>query len=275
MKDLVIYYFSGTGNSLFVAKEIASRLGGEIESIPKTMKTANGSGTIKLEGARKIGIIFPVYAYTYPKIINNFLSKVCFKTLPEYIFLINTFGSSPGSSAYQLSKRLKKHGYIVNYINNIVMPENYIAIFKPDDEQTVSKKIQAAREKIKLICQDISESKEYLYSKKLFDGVKTAFVGSVFNGFLRFSHLMFFADKRCNGCGVCAKACPASNIIIKDSKPKWKNKCAQCMACLNLCPSCAIQYTSITKRRLRYRNPEIKPSELYLYNGNNGNGIHN
>jgi MinD superfamily P-loop ATPase len=74
----------------------------------------------------------------------------------------------------------------------------------------------------------------------------------------------FFADPKCDGCGVCARVCPAHNIEMKEGKPSWLHKCEQCMACLQWCPKEAIQYGQSTSKRKRYRHPGVNASDFLL-----------
>ena len=72
----------------------------------------------------------------------------------------------------------------------------------------------------------------------------------------------FFADGRCNGCGICAKVCPSGNVSMVDGKPRWAGHCEQCLACLQWCPTKALQYGKKTERYQRYHHPEIKVADV-------------
>ncbi|MFH1214644.1 MAG: EFR1 family ferrodoxin, partial [Candidatus Neomarinimicrobiota bacterium] len=72
----------------------------------------------------------------------------------------------------------------------------------------------------------------------------------------------YFADEKCNGCGICRKVCPVDNIQIVDERPIWNSHCQQCYACLQWCPQEAIQFGKKTATIKRYRNPNIKINEI-------------
>ncbi|HHW90538.1 MAG TPA: hypothetical protein GX745_06545 [Clostridiales bacterium] len=253
-----IYYFSGTGNCLFVAKNLASYLDGQYINISKRVKEKE----IVLQ-SDTIGFVFPVYAYTYPKILNDFYKKIKIISNPKYVFIITTYGSTPGRSAEKFSKKLKNL-FAVNYINGILMPENYIAIFKLDNDSAIRQKINDALLTIEKISADIKNQVQYLEKHNSpLDYIKTGLVSPLFNFFLLFSHIFFSADKNCNGCDICVRVCPTNNIEKINNKPKWRNNCIQCMACINWCPQKSINYTPMTKKRPRYTNPHIDLKELY------------
>ena len=57
-------------------------------------------------------------------------------------------------------------------------------------------------------------------------------------------HFSIFDD--CVSCGICEKVCQGKNIVMKDGKPSFQNKCQQCMACIQTCPKKAINYKNLT-----------------------------
>lgn len=253
-----IYFFSGTGNSLFVAKNLASKLDAQCFNIARILKEKE----VNLD-ADILGFVFPVYAYTYPKVLDAFIKKARVLSKPKYVFIIVTYGSTPGRAAHKFAKRLKKL-FRADYINGVLMPENYVPIFKPDSPEVIQSKLNAAFEKIQKLCDDIESNVNYIERRNTpLDFVKSNLVGPVFNMFLPFSHSFFRVNKDCNGCEICVKICPVNNIKKKNNKPKWNNKCVQCMACLNWCPQKSINYTPLTKKRSRYVNPCVKINELF------------
>lgn len=252
-----IFYYSGTGNCLFVAKTLAQKINGQHLNIFEYQKEQEIDSDV-------IGFVFPCYAYTYPKILNKLIKQISFSKKPKFVFCIITYGSTFGRAGIQFVKRLEKTGLKADYMTGILMPENYIAIFKPDRESVIDTKLHNAKVSIDKIAQDIINRVQYFEQhNRLLDYIKTAVVGTIFNGFLNFSHIFFKANKSCSSCGICVKVCQVNNIVIKNGKPKWKGHCTQCMACLNWCPQKCIDYTPITKKRERYTNPEVTLKELY------------
>lgn len=259
-KDMktTVFYYSGTGNSLFVAKNLASSLEGQCINISKYL-----SSSIQAIDSDVLGFVIPCYAYTYPKILNKIIEKISFSKNPKYVFVIITYGSSFSRAGIKFIKKLKKIGLKTVYFRGIIMPENYIAIFRPDQKSVIDQKLTNAKQKIQEIANDIKNEVYYIEKhNKFLDYIKTSVVGTIFNGFLPFSHFFFKNKDCCSSCGICTKVCPTHNVVLKKGKPKWHNHCTQCMACLNWCPQKCIDYTPLTKRRERYTNPEIDFREL-------------
>ena len=256
--NTTIFYYSGTGNSLSVAKNLANKLDGQYVNISKYL---NANTQVITSDA--VGFVFPCYAYSYPKVLNTLIKKIKFSSMPRYVFAIITYGSTFGRTGIKFIKQLKKNGFKTDYMTGILMPENYIAIFRPDSASVIDTKLANAKVRIEQISDDIKNQVQYIerHSKPL-DYIKTSIVSTIFNGFLHFSHIFFKAKKSCSSCEICVKVCPVDNIVMKNGKPKWGRHCTQCMACLNWCPKKCIDYTPITKKRSRYTNPDIELKEL-------------
>ena len=137
-------------------------------------------------------------------------------------------------------------------IKGIVMPENFITMFKAPDSDEAKKIISEAIKPSLLVAKRINE-KDKLDDEKcnLIDKIASSFVNYVF--YLMFVKSDgFYVKENCNGCATCKKLCPLNNIELVDNKPKWNNRCTQCMACIGGCPLNAIEYKKMTQNKVRY-----------------------
>ena len=119
-KDINIYYFTGTGNSLAVARKIGNELEGKLLSIPLEMKKE----TISIKGDL-VGVVFPVYHKSLPLIIKKFIEKAQFSC--GYLFSVLTYGDTPGLANKHLKKLLQKKSVGLNSGFGVQMPYNYIS----------------------------------------------------------------------------------------------------------------------------------------------------
>ena len=103
MSKVEIYYFSGTGNSLHVARELQRRMP-ETKLIP--MISLLDEDVIKTKG-EKIGFVFPIYLSSIPDPVRRFLKKMDLKPT-QYIFALTTNCGYPGKVNIHLEKLLKK-----------------------------------------------------------------------------------------------------------------------------------------------------------------------
>lgn len=239
-----IFYFTGCGNSLSVAKA----LGGEIINIAK-VKT----GAFKDEA---VGFVFPVYCYDIPPLVKNFIQNSSFEA--GYFFAVGTCGSTAGRSFLTINGLLKQKGKTLDYSKKIVLPDTCI-IFKTAEE---TKKVLLAKEK---------ETVE-AFKKDIENRVKTpVFCDSK----MRINRPAWFfmkkiagldrkkAGESCVSCGLCSRVCPMQNIKIENGKPSFGKVCENCFACIQRCPSRAITFGKLEiTDQSHCVHPDIKLDEL-------------
>ena len=253
-----LYYFSGTGNSLKTAMDLAARLQ-DTELIPMAKVWQQDHIVTDTEN---IGFIFPLYFFGLPDIVSKFIKKIELEKA-SYIFSVVTRGGSVrGCAIYQLQTLLKKKERKLNAAFNINMPDNYILIHDTGSEEKHKKIFEKAERKIAKVAKVVKENRNKV-EKDVFL-LEQIFL-LVNKWCLKKVHMWdekFHADDNCNFCGICEKICPVSNITLIEGKPQWQHKCQQCLACIHFCPEKAIQYGNKTKKRKRYHHPDIKVKDI-------------
>ena len=255
-----LYYFTGTGNSLKMAKDISRNLeNSECVSIPKVLRQNQ-----KIEATEVIGIVFPKYYFGVPQIVLEFIDKVNLDKT-KYIFVVVTFAKGlPGGALSQMKKALYlkrksiDSGFYVRMVDNFILWTWDVTSEKK--QKSLHKNAEIKAEKIA----NIVSERESKIDKSLME-----YIGPVifnYKGFLRKVNTEdkeFYVTEDCNSCGLCAKVCSVKNIEMVDGKPKWMSlTCQRCLACLHLCPKKSVQFGEKTKKRSRYINPFIKINEL-------------
>ena len=272
-----IYYFSGTGNSLAVASDIAEKTNGKLISIP----SLNKEESIKTE-ADVIGLVFPVYYATndcgIPLIIERFVRKL--KNLgSKYIFAVCTCGYMPGTTIENLRKAIASSGGKLAAGFTVRMSSKKL------DERKQKKMRVNRMKKIEVICEYVNARREGRFEtrgllrkivlaplralekpifmhryKKLSNTSKTSF-----SELIPLADRSFRTNADCNGCGTCARVCPVNNIKIVDGKPVWLHHCETCYACYGWCPKNAIR-GDIVDYNDWYHNPEVNLSDMIRRN---------
>ncbi|MFA6217761.1 MAG: EFR1 family ferrodoxin [Candidatus Omnitrophota bacterium] len=254
----IIYYFSATGNSLVVARDLAREIGdAELVAIPKALR-ADEANT-----AAAVGIVYPVYMFGLPLLVADFLRKV--KILPgAYVFSVATLGGLPGR-AHSLAKEiLRKRKIPLSAGFSVRMPGNYIPLYGAIPQERQNQEFAKEKLKVKEIAQIVREKKTGIIEEKPL--VANFLLYALFyRGGARqipLSAKGFWATDACTHCGLCAQVCLVANIEMRDSLPAWLDHCQHCMACLQWCPVEAIQYKKSTLGKKRYVHPEVTVQDI-------------
>lgn len=246
----MILYFSGTGNSRYVAEAVSRTTGDELVSLNKLIKAGERGNFVS---QRPLVIVAPVYAWRLPRLIKDFLQSASFSGNKDVYFLL-TCGDSSGAAATYAARFCQGKGLNFRGFATIVMPENYIALFKAPSEQQSQQLIAAADQRLAQIAPLIAAGKPLPEEKSgLFGSLCSGLVNALFYRFI-IKDKAFYATDKCNGCGRCVQLCPLNNIELADSKPRWQGNCTHCMACIGGCPQQAIEYGRGTHGKRRYYN---------------------
>ena len=255
----VIYYFTGTGNSLKIAKDIAGKLG-DTTLIPVAQAVTRGSIDPACDA---VGIVFPVYMWGMPLIMSEFVKKLTVKD-SVYIFGVTNYGGNKAGTLIQLDRELKAKGLKLACSFGIKMPGNYTPMYGAMPVEKQQEQFAKEQEIIKEIAETVKARKTNKVAADNF--LVNMLLSSIIypNGSKQIpgADKKFFADEKCNSCGICSQVCPVANIKMVEGKPEWLHHCQQCMACLQWCPQVAIQSGNKTAARKRYHQPDIKVNDI-------------
>jgi len=257
--ETTIYFFSGTGNSLKIAKDLAEKLGNsELIPIAKVWQMENLKSKSEI-----VGFIFPLYYSGLPKIVYDFINKLNLSKSNYFFTVVTSTGDINEQTLQQLNKILKKKSKKLNAGFYINMPNNYIIGFDIHSEERQKEFFETAIKEVKIISK-IVNNRENNLTQDIFkkDVTRSAKVNKSFRDSVYESDKSFYADENCNSCGICEKVCPVNNIILINGIPEWQHKCQQCLACINFCPEKAIQFGKETLKTQRYHHPEIKLQDI-------------
>ncbi|MBU1076057.1 MAG: EFR1 family ferrodoxin [Spirochaetes bacterium] len=254
-----LYYFSATGNSLKVTRDLAGVLGNtKVVSIPKHI---GKSIDVKTDA---VGLIFPVYMWGPPLIIARFIKKMKVRK-DTYVFAIVTYGGLSAGTLPILSKLFQKKGIRLKAGFTMLMPGNYTPFYNAMPKWLQKFMFNRELKRIKRIANIVRKRKRHRLEQTFF------LISWILSGLLHGKKALqipvmdkgFWVDENCNSCRICEKVCPVKNIRMKNKRPSWLHHCEQCLACLHWCPKKAIQWEKRTKKRRRYHHPKVKLSDLY------------
>lgn len=247
----IIFYFSGTGNSYAIAKEIADGLEDtEIQSVLNI-------GTIEVNAYQRVGFVIPVYTIHAPEIVLHLIENIHFLQ-SQQIFIIANYAASRGYAITDMRDVIAH-----NYRNPIQefcvrMPGNYILMYSAFPQAIQNFMLKHAKKKVHTIVRSIKNKER---SKKINPNLLAfLFKNNGLKMSSKFTQIgkLFYADDQCQHCGICTNICPTENIINMDGNITWGDKCSQCMACIQWCPYNAVKHPNLKKNRIRYHHPDVK-----------------
>jgi len=252
-----LYYYSGTGNSLWVARQLAARLDGETELVP-----LRADSPLPDRPAERVGLVFPVHMWGLPRRVVEFVSGYTGRS-DGYHFAVAVNAGQVAASLLQLQKLLQQKGMPLQAGFGLLTPSNYILWNGAQPEAKQQELFAQAEQKLDRIATIVRDQA----SAPIEQGPWWQ------NPFLSFAYRFaypkvaamdkdFWAEETCNSCGLCARICPADNINLESGRPVWQHRCEQCLACLQWCPQQAVQYGKKTAGKQRYHHPAISVADM-------------
>ena len=249
-KKRLVFFFTGTGNSLYVAKSLVAD-GGTALSIPQLLKEKD----LNFE-ADEIGLVYPKYR-EIPEIVKEFLTRAQFKC--DYFFGVITYGRHLRNDAQTLVDTMKEKKVTVAYVNGVKMADNRLQRFDMAQElkENDPAKIDAA---IAAIVKDVDARKQFVITP---DGEAPAHRPHAReHNFVKASEMFEITDA-CIGCSICEYVCPRGCYSIENDHAVCDGMCEQCLACAQACPQLAIAPTEgDANPKARYRNPNVSLREI-------------
>lgn len=245
----MILYFSGSGNSLSIAKKLAEKLNEQVMPLRDAI-------SIDLTKEKRIGLVYPTYWLDAAKPVRDLVPKLNINP-SAYVFIVITYGAQTNNAVWSVRRLLSKKGIKVAYCNKIRVPDSSATGFGRNPNEQMWK-FEKYEPRMKQIIDDLVNERH----------------GSHYGGFDPFGWLLNrpgIAEKtqkatqpdtntdKCVGCGICSKICPQENITLVDGKAKIGNQCAMCLACLHFCPHQAMEIShKPTPKELQYHHPDIQ-----------------
>jgi Pyruvate/2-oxoacid:ferredoxin oxidoreductase delta subunit len=253
----VFYFYTGTGNSLWIARLIAQELH-DVTLAP----IVGGNTHPNVPQADGIGLVFPVHIWGLPPRVVDFVRE--FPVSPTtYVFAVAVNAGQVVHSLLQVRNLLSARGISLSAGFSVIMPSNYIPWGGPGPQEEQHRRFDQAREKVQAITEVVRNQESPAIEKgPLWQHIVFTPLNRLLVHLIPRMDKSFWVDEKCDRCLVCEKICPAHNIQIRDGKPSWSHRCEQCFACLQWCPQEAIQYGKKTPKYKRYHHPDVSVKDM-------------
>lgn len=256
----MILYFSGTGNTYDAASIISGVNDDRLVSIGEKYKA--GDFDLDVEQGEDLGIVFPVYRWSTPRIVDEFLRKAEFRTddgkpfAPGYCYAVDVYGYFPGAEVRFLGELLQReHGIALDASFEVPSVANCIYVSNPPKPEVQEKQTRREEDAAVRVAERIVKRQHGFEAK----GNPIGRLLSKVTGTEEKPRSIeqFNADPgKCTSCGTCERACSTNTIVLRDGHPVWQgDDCTECLACVHRCPTEAIEYGKISRGRRRYVNP--------------------
>lgn len=257
----MIFYFTGTGNSLATAQILGDETNDTLVDIGKAYKYKQFDFTM-IQG-QNLGFVFPVYAWSTPPIIDAFIKRATFTGrdgkpfIPSYTFAVISCGAFVGNTAGFFADELRlAQGINLDASFSVKSVGNCTYLYAPAEGKKRERLLEDAMAKSFEIAKDIKQ--RAAVRKEARNPIGMLLSKATEKDEKPRSTKEFYTLETCIGCGRCAEICPTNTITIIDDRPRWAEMgCTQCLACLHRCPFDSIQYGKSTESRGRFINPAL------------------
>ncbi|MBQ7672540.1 MAG: EFR1 family ferrodoxin [Paludibacteraceae bacterium] len=249
----MILYFSGTGNSLVIARQLSERLGEPLLSL-------YDAAAQDLTQEKRVGLVFPTYDFNLPPAVRVLVGRL--KLSPKaYVFAVITCGGQAGNCVWTLRRMLREKGVELAYSHKVRVPDNSALAFGRNPNNQL-KKLDRVPARMNLIVSELQAKKHVLHYSSW--SLLAWIMGQpkLEKGMIRMLGPKVDSE-RCIGCNTCVRVCPQENIVLKDGKALIGDNCTACLSCVHFCPQQALQTNGRPTRKDRqYHHPEIQLKDL-------------
>ena len=258
-----LFYYSGAGNTEFIAKNLSSQLQGKAYEVEKIR--INNKSIVNFNQSADVYIVgFPVYDLSAPELVQQLVNKIEPSNKPIAYFCTKAFLSS--DSILELVDISKTKGLITVATQDFYMPgTDALAFFAKRGSRTervlkffhsrkIDKKLTNFIKRIEKGNEIKTAKKWYSYLSFLIpEKTKKAF----HEQYSKYIPEFYSINNICTQCMACVKNCPQGNIRFENGI-KFGLNCDMCLRCLHHCPVDSIQLGNYTKGTVRYNKVEIK-----------------
>jgi ferredoxin len=266
--NLLFLYFSGTGNTDYVARYLSRTL--ERPALTIELRSIEWQAPEAVDDFDLLALGFPVYACEAPELVQTYLAHLpAGRGRGAWVFC--TKGAFAGSAVRQNLQRLAQKGYVPLGGGSVLMPgtdglsmigkDSWMARKALDkDYDHLEDADRLAERMAEVLAHVLAGQPVNAFSLSLSTHPGSAIVdrlwAALYTASENWARSRLHADEGCEGCGLCTRICPVDNIALCNGRAEFGDGCALCLRCLHACPQEAIQIGGLTKDKFRWRGPK-------------------
>jgi len=247
---MITFYFSGTGNTKYIAELFSQTLHIECHSIEERIDFE-----ALIASEESICFCYPVHGSRVPRVMREFVVRYLALLKGKKLVILCTQLVFSGDGARAFTDIFPQDFVKVIYAEHILMPNNVCNLFFMPlaKDEKVEKCVIKAEQKVQLICKEIADG---TICRRGFNPV-SRFLGLIqgvfYPGFERMGLNRVWMDEDCDKCLLCVPVCPMKNIQFSDGELTTRANCTICCRCINKCPQKAIAIFLRTKVKKQYK----------------------
>ena len=256
----MIFWFSGTGNSLWAARQLA-RLTADGRIVAMAQCPAGSGCRFGLAKGEAVGFVFPTYSWGLPPVVGAFISRLQLDGYTpdgNHCYAVVTCGDDVGLTDRILRRRLSRAGVRLDAAYSLTMPNNYVCLpgFDTDPAALEASTLGSAHSRIATLAHRIGQPRQVTeVTRGSMAWLKSRVLNPLFGLALMSPRPFHSLQSRCTGCGKCARMCPLGNVSLSGGRPQWGSRCTMCLACYHSCPAHAVHYGRATLHKGQYQCP--------------------
>ncbi|MDY7077374.1 MAG: EFR1 family ferrodoxin [Chloroflexota bacterium] len=278
---LLILFFSGTGNTHYVAEYLAQKLG-QIP-IDVLVRSIEQTPAETLPDFDLLTIGFPVYVADSPPFFQEYIHRLS-DGEGRGVFVFSTKGAFAGRAGPRNLQRVASRGYVPLGEVSVTMPgtdglafvakKSWMARMAENKDFEHLKSVDRLARRMEEVLQitlagQTARNRQVRMPRNASPSLTDRLWKAVYERFTAPFKRRFYADERCNRCWLCVQICPSHNIRLEDGQIRFADRCYLCMRCVHQCPQEAIQIGKSTVGKFRWRGPkgDFRPLRLYDLRG--------